>query len=225
MFDTVSFGSYLSRLRKSADMTQSELGERINVTRQAVSKYELGDSFPDISILVKIAEIFEVGVEDLISSGNPTSGEAIILGGVAAGRGDVVARNINDLVSLAPLLKPSVLRTLSEGLLGQGIDITNIVELARYLSDTNVLDLLEKASFENVDAVLLEKLIPLLDEQSKQNIFERILDGEMDWHMIRTLIPHMKYMEPQIEAAVIEGVLPYEVIGMLHEELWFKSSE
>ena len=48
MFDIKKFGAYTSKLRKKADMTQSELAERLNLTRQAISKYECGDSFPDI---------------------------------------------------------------------------------------------------------------------------------------------------------------------------------
>ena len=45
MFDTIKFGAFLAKLRKSADMTQSELGDRLNLTRQAISRYECGDSF------------------------------------------------------------------------------------------------------------------------------------------------------------------------------------
>ena len=44
MFDTKKFGGYLARLRKRADMTQSEVADRLNVTRQAISKYEIGGS-------------------------------------------------------------------------------------------------------------------------------------------------------------------------------------
>ena len=71
MFSTQKFGGYLSRLRKERDMTQSELADRLNLTRQAVSKYETGDSFPDVSILVSIANIFHVTLDELIRSGNP----------------------------------------------------------------------------------------------------------------------------------------------------------
>lgn len=86
MFDTRKFGSFLADLRKSADMTQSELGDRLNLTRQAISRYECGDSFPDISVLGDIARIFGVPVELLISSGDPTVGEAGIINAVASGR-------------------------------------------------------------------------------------------------------------------------------------------
>ena len=56
MFDITKFGGYLSRLRKNADMTQSELADKLNVTHQAVSRYEKGHCFPDVSILVLLAE-------------------------------------------------------------------------------------------------------------------------------------------------------------------------
>lgn len=62
MFDTKKFGGYFSRLRKNADMTQIELADRLNLTRQAISRYEHGDSFPDISILVLISDIFGVSL-------------------------------------------------------------------------------------------------------------------------------------------------------------------
>ena len=64
MFDTRKFGGYVSRLRKNADMTQSELADKLNLTRQAISRYELGDSFPDVSILVLIADIFHVTLDE-----------------------------------------------------------------------------------------------------------------------------------------------------------------
>ena len=57
MFDAELFCANISKLRRDADMTQSELADKLNITRQAVSRYEKGDSFPDISVLVKIAEI------------------------------------------------------------------------------------------------------------------------------------------------------------------------
>lgn len=69
MFDTRKFGAYLARLRKNADMTQSDLAIKLNLTRQAISKYELGDSFPDISTLVEISKIFNISLNELINFG------------------------------------------------------------------------------------------------------------------------------------------------------------
>lgn len=136
---------------------------------------------------------------------------------MARGNTDVVADNVTDLMNLAPLLKPNVLSKLTAGFSTQGIDISGVVQLAEYLTDESVIQLLENAAFETVSDVLLEKLIPLLDTQSKGAIFARILDGSMDWHCIKTLLPYAEYMSSQIEAAVIEGALPYEALALMHE--------
>ena len=50
MFDILKFGKELSRLRKQADLTQCEVADKLNLSHQAVSKYERGESFPDIRI-------------------------------------------------------------------------------------------------------------------------------------------------------------------------------
>ena len=107
MFDIKKFGAYISRLRKKADMTQSELAERLNLTRQAISKYECGDSFPDISILIEVAEVFGITLDELISSGHPTEKEAAILGSAVEGQdlcSELEKQSISDIVNIAPLL-------------------------------------------------------------------------------------------------------------------------
>ncbi len=220
MFDITKFGGYLSRLRKNADMTQSELADRLNVTHQAVSRYEKGHCFPDISILVLLAEIFDVTVDELINSGEPTKGESKILGNVAVGNNDVVADDFQDIVNLAPILKPSVLTKLSENCKKQGIDISGIVELSEYLNDEMVVSLMENADFQSINDELLKKLLPLLDIKSKSMIFEKIINGEMDWHFIEILLPYAEYLTSQIEAAVIEGALPNQALDILYRYYW-----
>ena len=218
MFDTRKFGGYMSRLRKKADMTQSELADKLNLTRQAVSRYELGESFPDVSVLVLIADVFGVSVDELINSGEPTRGESLILGNIVHGNSDVVAERFSDIVGIAPLLKPSVLDKLASGFSKQGIDISAIVNLAEYLNDESVLTLLENATFDSVSLDLLEKFLPLLDHRSKNRIFEKILSGEMDWHFLRILLLYNDFLPLSlIEAAVIEGALPNEALKVMQE--------
>lgn len=217
MFDTVKFGKALSTLRKEADMTQNEVADKLNLSRQAISKYERGETFPDISVLVMIAELFNVTLDELINFGEPTKGESSILKNVANGNADVVAENISDVVNLAPLLKPSVLARLSQKFGEQGIDISDIVILAEYLNDETVMKLVENASFDEIGEELLEKFIPMLNIRSKEAIFQKILDGEMDWHFIKVLLPYAEYIRTQIEAAVVAGVLPWEALNLLND--------
>ena len=226
MFDTRKFGGYLSRLRKKADMTQSELADRLNLTRQSVSRYELGESFPDVSILVLIADIFGVSVEDLINSGEPTRGESLILGNIAHGNSDVVAERFSDIVSLAPLLKPSVLDKLAKGFSAQGIDISAIVDLAAYLNDESTLSLLENAAFDRLDPDLLEKFMPFLDRGSTFTIFEKILNGEADWRFLRMVMLYNDFLPTSfIEEAVIVGALPVEALDVMRDAAYEKSQK
>ena len=217
MFSIEKFGVYLSRLRKAADMTQSELADRLNLTRQAVSRYERGESFPDVSVLVKIAEVFSVSTDELINAGGPTAGESAILENVVNGGENVVAAEFSDIAGLAPILKPSILDRLSKNFSKKGIDFSEIIKLAEYLNDESVVSLLANAEFDGIDYGILEKFMPILSAQSKLSIFENILNGEMDWHFLRVL---MKYndgflLDSWVEAAVIEGALPEECLKML----------
>ena len=56
----------IKKLREEKGMTQDELAEKLNVTRQAVSNWETGKTQPDIETLTRLAEIFDVSVERLI---------------------------------------------------------------------------------------------------------------------------------------------------------------
>ncbi len=58
----------IASLRRSRGMTQTALGERLNYSDKAVSKWERGESLPDVAVLKQIADIFEVTVDYLLTS-------------------------------------------------------------------------------------------------------------------------------------------------------------
>jgi len=211
MFDTQKFGRAIATLRKEADMTQNEVADRLNLSRQAVSRYECGESFPDISILVQIAELFGLSLDTLIAYGNPTAGEAQLLRG---GDGNYVT--VADVVNLAPHLKPSALAALSTHLTADGIDISDLVALAEYLHDTTTAQLIERTSFAQIEDELLMKLLPFLNTASKEAVFRKLLDGDLDWHYIEVFLPYADALLSQVEAAVMEGALPWEVAEIVN---------
>lgn len=61
-----TFGNMIAALRKEKGMTQLELAEKMGVTDKAVSKWERDLSFPDVSSIPKLAEIFGVSVDELM---------------------------------------------------------------------------------------------------------------------------------------------------------------
>ena len=64
--DKEKLGLFVSQLRKEQHMTQKDLAEKLGVTDKAVSKWERGLSFPDISLLEPLADTFEVSVMELL---------------------------------------------------------------------------------------------------------------------------------------------------------------
>lgn len=61
-----TLGNMIAVLRKEKGMTQLELAEKMGVTDKAVSKWERNLSFPDVSSIPKLAEIFGVSVDELM---------------------------------------------------------------------------------------------------------------------------------------------------------------
>ena len=57
----------ISALRREVGMTQAELAEKLNYTDKAVSKWERGESIPDVAVLKNIADLFGVTVDYLLS--------------------------------------------------------------------------------------------------------------------------------------------------------------
>ena len=63
--------SKLIKLRQEAGMTQAELGEKLNYSDKTVSKWERGESMPDVFVLSRIAQIYGTTVDGLISEHEP----------------------------------------------------------------------------------------------------------------------------------------------------------
>ncbi len=159
MFDIEKFGKGLTNIRKKSGLTQNDVAYKLNLTRQAISKYERGESFPDISVLLRIAELFGMTISELINFGEPSKAETVVWEKMEKGNADI-------------------------------------------------------------DAEELKKLMPLLNSKSKEAIFQKILNGEMDWRLIKILIPYADNLTSQIEAAVVAGVLPGEVLDILQDYFW-----
>lgn len=60
-------GSFLKELRKEKGITQEEFAENLNVSGRTVSRWETGVNMPDISLLVDIAEFFNVSIPEIIN--------------------------------------------------------------------------------------------------------------------------------------------------------------
>ena len=64
-------GKNITDLRKASNMTQAELGEQLSYSDKAVSKWERGESLPDIIVLKELTDIFHVTVDYLLQDKHP----------------------------------------------------------------------------------------------------------------------------------------------------------
>lgn len=140
----LSIGKRIAELRKARGTTQDELAEALNVSPQAVSKWENDLSCPDISLLPKLADLFDVSIDELFSRN--TAPETLLLPEekrkdparllfrvvVDSGNGDRVRVNLPfPLLKLAldtGLALPNLSADTSSIL--QGIDFNQLVTLA-----------------------------------------------------------------------------------------------
>ena len=67
--DMKKIGSQIAMLRRAKGITQTQLGERLNISFQAVSKWERGEALPDTGILVDLAAVLETSVDSILTGG------------------------------------------------------------------------------------------------------------------------------------------------------------
>jgi len=65
--DKVKMGKFLTQLRNDKDLRQQDEAEIFQVTPQAISKWESGDSVPDIGTLEKLSNFYKVGIDEIIN--------------------------------------------------------------------------------------------------------------------------------------------------------------
>lgn len=64
--NTNLIAGYLQFLRKSHHYTQEDLAQRLDISRQAVSKWETGTTIPDIGLLLKISKLYDISINDIL---------------------------------------------------------------------------------------------------------------------------------------------------------------
>jgi len=68
----MSLGEKIQQLRKATGLSQEQLADQLNVSRQAVSKWELNDSIPDVDKIVLISNLFSISTDELLQDRSQT---------------------------------------------------------------------------------------------------------------------------------------------------------
>lgn len=66
MIDRIKIGDFLRELRKEKELTQEQLAEKFGVSSRSVSRWENGNTMPELGILVELADYYEVDIKEII---------------------------------------------------------------------------------------------------------------------------------------------------------------
>ena len=66
MIDQIKIGGFLKELRKEKELTQEQLAEKFGVSSRSVSRWENGNTMPELGILVELADFYEIDIREII---------------------------------------------------------------------------------------------------------------------------------------------------------------
>ena len=124
--DTLLIGQYIKNLRKTAGMTQKDLAEKLNVSFQAVSKWENGDTLPDTGLLLDLCDTLNTTADKLLNGGHLAAPERRMM------RLEDVKTGFHYLESIGKLFGEDC--TFFTGMI-KGINETMNMDLLTYLKD------------------------------------------------------------------------------------------
>ena len=64
--DTIKVGAFLKELHKEHNLSQEQLADKFNVSSRSISRWENGNTMPDISIMIELADFYDVDIRDLL---------------------------------------------------------------------------------------------------------------------------------------------------------------
>lgn len=170
MFNMENVGMRISELRKSKNMTQMELADRMNISFQAVSNWERGNSMPDISKLPELAQIFGVTIDDILGE------KSELIDSAADGKlGEYLESNEvspKQLSDVAPILKPEQVDSAFEKT--HVSSLREVADLLPFIGRDLVNRLALKAAEEgNFDD--LGELVPFTDRSVLNDIARKMI--------------------------------------------------
>ena len=124
--DMLKIGRYIQRQRKAAGMTQKELAEKLDISFQAVSKWENGEALPDTGLLLKLCDELNTTADKLLNGGTLAASQRKLM------RVEDVVTGFHYMEEIGSLFGRD--STFFTGMV-EGIDRKMNIDLLTYLAD------------------------------------------------------------------------------------------
>lgn len=175
MFDTTKIGKKIKEARIAQNMTQMGLADAMEVSFQAVSNWERGNSMPDISKLEQLCEILQINVEELLGMNSTTDAFHKIIKKEDAQSTETIS--LDDIGEVLPLVPPQEAKKLVEDAIPENekINFSALISIAPFLEEEFLDELIAKADI--TDLCELAGLAPFL---SRDALDKLVLEADIN---------------------------------------------
>lgn len=194
MFDQQRIGANIMKARKAKGLTQMALADGLNVSFQAVSNWERGQTCPDLSNLMELSRLLDISIDALLGNGRaaqitreiaedkvPTLAPAELeqvaplLTEEQADRAAGNKISMTDLMTVAPFVSEEFLSRQARKHLESGCTLWELGALAPFLDETVLGELLLSARTEGYSLSELSSIAPFVDEKILGTLMQRML--------------------------------------------------
>lgn len=218
-FDMQRIGRTIAQLRHSRNMTQMQLADEMNVSFQAVSNWERGQSMPDISKLPELSELFGVSIDRLLGRASALVEKA------AQGKLEELPNiEMEELAGAAPLLPPRQIDALADGILTQE-NVPDMTALLPFLSTEKVDNLLRQQAVQDGNLTIYA---PFASEDTVDEIaLSRAAEGksivELAPFMSEDTIDHL-VRRYESQGTSIAPLAPFAYEDTMDEIVWERNA-
>lgn len=210
MIDNRTVGKTIATLRQARGMTQQQLAAVMNVSHQAVSKWENGAALPDIQTLVELTQLFGITIEQLLNgeipeerlNNAPTFDDHIqnigsFVNGVIDDIGSIFKpgeRDSSDGGEDGAAPQPDEKESGNDGEVppesAERIDLQKLLQMAPFMSRSTLQEMLS-ACRQKLSAAEISRFAPFLDSSFLENLLRKN-GAEINWDTLRNLAPFLK---------------------------------
>lgn len=173
MFDTNKVAINIKNARIRMNMTQVNLADEMNVSYQAVSNWERGNSMPDISKLPELCKILNISFEELVGDRIPETDTVEKL--LQDENADV---SLEDMAQIGPLVKPDKIESKIHQTIEKDGKISSslLASLAPFMDEETLNKLAEEIA--DIDFRKLSVIAPFLKEEILNAIIDKMIQND-----------------------------------------------
>ncbi|UVI28758.1 helix-turn-helix domain-containing protein [Paenibacillus spongiae] len=196
--DVRKIGAFISEQRKIKDYTQAELAALLNVSHQAVSKWERGESLPDIGMLPGLAKLLDITVDELLNGEQSGLAEEPLneleleleLSPEAPIEEDAAASLAGPLSPLSTALPASSAAAEETSTGRQSMTWNHIMSLAPFLNQETLETMIGQIE-DDLDWPALNALAPFVGRSAMEQLVDKVVETPVDVSQLSGIAPFL----------------------------------